>query len=62
VVTGVSQLTVGLSFVGGVGIVIIAIMLDRVARALARRDRRVAPKIFSRGKRPEPGAAEVKTG
>ncbi|HEU4848774.1 MAG TPA: ABC transporter permease subunit, partial [Rubrobacteraceae bacterium] len=33
VVTGLSQLNVGISFVGGVGIVVIAIMLDRVTRA-----------------------------
>jgi glycine betaine/proline transport system permease protein len=37
VVTGLSQLDVGLSFVGGVGIVIIAIMLDRVTRGLEKR-------------------------
>jgi glycine betaine/proline transport system permease protein len=62
VVTGLSQLNVGTSFVGGVGIVVIAIMLDRVTRALARRDRESPLKIFSRGKRPEPGAAEGKAG
>ena len=62
VVTGLSQLNVGLSFVGGVGIVVIAIMLDRVTRALARRDREPPWKIFSRGKGPKPGAAEGKTG
>ena len=50
VVTGLSQLNVGTSFVGGVGIVVIAIMLDRITRALARRDGGGAPKIFSRGK------------
>jgi glycine betaine/proline transport system permease protein len=37
VVTGLGQLDVGLSFVGGVGIVIIAIMLDRVTRGLEKR-------------------------
>ena len=63
VVTGLSQLNVGLSFVGGVGIVVIAIMLDRVTRALARRDRESPWKIFSRGKKkPEPDAAEGKAG
>jgi glycine betaine/proline transport system permease protein len=51
VVTGLSQLDVGLSFVGGVGIVVIAIMLDRVTRAMADRDRGSTSKIFSRGKR-----------
>ncbi len=62
VVTGLSQLNVGTSFVGGVGIVVIAIVLDRVTRALARRDRESPLKIFSRGKRPEPDAAEGKAG
>ena len=62
VVTGLSQLNVGTSFVGGVGIVVIAIMLDRVTRALARRDRESPLKIFSRGKRSEPDAAEGKAG
>jgi glycine betaine/proline transport system permease protein len=63
VVTGLSQLNVGTSFVGGVGIVVIAIMLDRITRALAkRRDREGASRIFSRGKRPEPGTAEGKAG
>jgi glycine betaine/proline transport system permease protein len=51
VVTGLSQLNVGISFVGGVGIVVIAIMLDRVTRALARRERGGASRIFSRGKK-----------
>jgi glycine betaine/proline transport system permease protein len=51
VVTGLSQLDVGLSFVGGVGIVIIAIVLDRVTRAMASKDSGGASKIFSRGKR-----------
>ena len=37
VVSGLSQLDVGAAFVGGVGIVIIAIMLDRVTRGLERR-------------------------
>jgi glycine betaine/proline transport system permease protein len=37
VVTGLGQLDVGRSFVGGVGIVVIAIMLDRVTRGLGRR-------------------------
>ena len=50
VVTGLSQLNVGTSFVGGVGIVVIAIMLDRVTRALASREKGGAPSIFSRGK------------
>jgi glycine betaine/proline transport system permease protein len=60
VVTGLGQLDVGLSFVGGLGIVVIAIVLDRVTRAMARRDRGGVSKIFSRGKRSgrDPGAAE----
>jgi glycine betaine/proline transport system permease protein len=37
VVRGLSQLNVGLAFVGGVGIVIIAIYLDRVTKNLGRR-------------------------
>jgi len=61
VVAGLSQLDVGVSFVGGVGIVVIAIMLDRITRALARRDRESAWKIFSRGKRSESGATGGKT-
>jgi glycine betaine/proline transport system permease protein len=50
VVAGLGQLDVGISFVGGLGIVVIAIMLDRITRALARRDRESAWRIFSRGK------------
>jgi len=61
VVAGLSQLDVGVSFVGGVGIVVIAIMLDRITRALARRDRESPLRIFSRGKRPESGATGGKT-
>jgi glycine betaine/proline transport system permease protein len=37
VVSGLSQLDVGAAFVGGVGIVIIAIMLDRITRGLEKR-------------------------
>src|SRR5215208_6907255 len=51
VVTGLSQLNVGISFVGGVGIVVIAIMLDRITRAMTRGEKGGASKIFSRGKR-----------
>jgi glycine betaine/proline transport system permease protein len=60
VVTGLSQLDVGISFVGGVGIVVIAIMLDRITRALARRDRESAWRIFSRGKNSSADAPEGK--
>jgi glycine betaine/proline transport system permease protein len=34
VVTGLQQLNVGLSFVGGIGIVVLAIILDRVTRGI----------------------------
>ena len=60
VVTGLSQLDVGISFVGGVGIVVIAIMLDRITRALARQDGGGARKIFSRGKASGTDAPEGK--
>jgi len=60
VVTGLSQLDVGISFVGGVGIVVIAIMLDRITRALARRDRESTWRIFSRGKNSDADAPEGK--
>jgi glycine betaine/proline transport system permease protein len=60
VVSGLSQLNTGLSFVGGVGIVVIAIMLDRITRALARQDGGGAPKIFSRRKGSGTEATEEK--
>jgi glycine betaine/proline transport system permease protein len=60
VVLGLGQLDVGISFVGGLGIVVIAIMLDRITRALARRDRKSAWRIFSRGKGPGSDASEGK--
>ena len=60
VVSGLSQLNTGLSFVGGVGIVVIAIMLDRITRSLARQDGGGAPKIFSRRKGSGTGATEEK--
>jgi glycine betaine/proline transport system permease protein len=60
VVAGLSQLDVGISFVGGLGIVVIAIMLDRITRALARRDRESAWRIFSRGKGSSSDASEGK--
>src|SRR5215208_158970 len=60
VVAGLGQLDVGISFVGGLGIVVIAIMLDRITRALARRDRESAWRIFSRGKGSGTGASEEK--
>src|SRR5215211_7174758 len=60
VVTGLSQLDVGISFVGGVGIVVIAIMLDRITRAMATRDREGSWRIFSRGKGSGTDATEEK--
>jgi len=60
VVAGLSQLDVGAAFVGGIGIVILAIILDRVTRSLARRDRRSVSKIFSRGKGSGEDASEGK--
>src|ERR687892_1710960 len=48
VVTGLSQLNVGISFVGGGGLVVIAIMLDRITRAMAKQDGGGGPRIFSR--------------
>lgn len=58
VVTGLSQLDVGISFVGGVGIVVIAIMLDRITRAMAKQDGGGGPRIFSRRKDTGTGAPE----
>ena len=60
VVTALGQLDVGTGFVGGVGIVIIAMILDRVTRNMAKRSHtipspaailnRVSPPVASRGK------------
>jgi glycine betaine/proline transport system permease protein len=58
VVAGLSQLDVGISFVGGVGIVVIAIMLDRITRAMAKQDGRGGSRIFSRRKGSGTGAPE----
>src|SRR5215203_6338998 len=58
VVAGLSQLDVGVSFVGGVGIVVIAIMLDRITRAMAKQDGGGGPRIFSRRKGSGTGAPE----
>ena len=60
VVSGLSQLNTGLSFVGGVGIVVIAIMLDRITRALARQDGGGGPRILSRRKGSGANAPEEK--
>src|ERR671911_460381 len=58
VVTGLSQLDVGISFVGGGWVVGFSLMFDRVTRAMAdRKDRQGVSRIFSRRKRPESGAA-----
>ena len=70
VIRGLSQLNVGQAFVGGVGIVVIAIYLDRVTRRLDRiarrekRGKRVVSKILPR-KKTEPdnlGTAGAKAG
>ena len=61
VYVGLGNLDVGTSFVGGVGIVILAIILDRITRGFERKDRMGISKIRSRGKAspapPEPSAA-----
>ena len=44
VIYGLGQLDVGAAFVGGVGIVIIAIILDRVTRGLEKRRLTIAKK------------------
>jgi glycine betaine/proline transport system permease protein len=65
VVTGLGQLDVGAAFVGGIGIVIIAIILDRVTRGMEkRREKGGVFKSRSRGERSErdPGTAEAKAG
>ena len=51
-------LLIGISFVGGVGIVVIAIMLDRITRAMAKQDGGGGPRIFSRRKGSGTGAPE----
>src|ERR671911_70586 len=50
VVTGLSQLDVGISFVGGGWVVGFSLMFDRITRALARQEGGGAPRIFSRRK------------
>jgi len=65
VVRGLSQLDVGRAFIGGVGIVIIAIYLDRVTRNLGRRPsgrkrKRAISKLLPRTKgRPDPQADDA---
>src|SRR5215216_5143363 len=65
VVRGLSQLDVGRAFIGGVGIVIIAIYLDRVTRNLGRRPsgrkrKRGISKLLPRTKgRPDPQADDA---
>jgi glycine betaine/proline transport system permease protein len=70
VVRGLSQLNVGTAFVGGLGIVIIAIYLDRVTRNLGRTTRRrpskggVITKVFPGKKidREDPNTAGARAG
>jgi len=62
VVRGLSQLDVGRAFIGGLGIVIIAIYLDRVTRNLGRRPRgkRGISRLLPRTKgRPDPQADDA---
>jgi|SRR5215211_418496 len=61
VLRGLGQLNVGTSFVGGVGIVILAVILDRITRGMTRgmeRDKGGFTKIFSRSRvKAEPGSS-----
>ncbi len=63
VVRGLSQLDVGRAFVGGVGIVVIAIYLDRVTRPLGRTMQRrgkkggTLSKLLPRGRKTDPDTA-----
>lgn len=57
VYVGLSNLDVGTSFVGGVGIVILAIILDRITRGFARGDRAGISMILS-GKRSNPASPD----
>jgi glycine betaine/proline transport system permease protein len=61
VLVGLGNLDVGAALVGGLGIVILAIILDRITRGFERKDRMGISKIRSRGKAspapPEPSAA-----
>ena len=64
VVRGLSQLDVGRAFVGGVGIVVIAIYLDRVTRPLGRTIQRrgkkkggTLSKLLPRGRKTDPDTA-----
>ena len=45
---GLGNLDVGAAFVGGLGIVILAIILDRITRGFERKDRMGISKIRSR--------------
>ena len=61
VYVGLGNLDVGTSFVGGVGIVILAIILDRITRGFERKDRMGISKIRARKRpntaTPDPGVA-----
>ena len=57
VYVGLGNLDVGTSFVGGVGIVILAIILDRITRGFERRDRAGISMILSR-KRSNPASPD----
>src|SRR5918994_773376 len=58
VVTGLSQLNVGISFVGGGGLAGIALILGRGSSAIAKQDGGGGPRIFSRRKGSGTGAPE----
>ena len=62
VYTGLGNVDVGVSFVGGVGIVVLAIILDRITRGFERRDRMGITKVFSRGKSGGAPSAPVDAG
>lgn len=63
VIEGLGNLDVGASLVGGVGIVILAVILDRMTRGMERGDGGSISGIFSRGKSNQTaGAAPVDAG
>ncbi len=65
VLVGLGNLDVGAALVGGLGIVILAIILDRITRGFERKDRMGISKIRasrrSNTATPDPGVAEGST-
>lgn len=57
VIVGLGNLDVGASLVGGVGIVVLAIILDRITRGFERGDRMGLKILQSKRSSPEPGTA-----